>query len=203
MQHGLDSDKNGIVIETHFHHFFSCTKTCDPSGMPVSRRDFSVQRHGCLHRDERTSMNDPVIETRVELGRAFGTQPFGDTNALRSEKLEASSGMEWIRIASGDMDRFDLMLHDGLGAGRRAAERGAGFQCDEELTVFRRMMFILRVTNGIDFCMCLTGTPMPSFADDDPFLDQNGSNRRVGRYQSLSPPSQGEGTEHKGFLCFR
>ena len=74
--------------------------------------------------------------------------------------------------------------------------RATGLQSYVERCAMSRLVSILSVSNGLDFCMRLAGATVPAAADEVAVFDQDRSNHRIRRSGAITAAGQAQGLAH-------
>src|SRR5262249_16258665 len=168
----------------------------DPFLLASCSRDFAIERHRGLHCDEWRAMNNPVVESLIQLCTFISQHAGSHFDSGTLQNFECFATMIWIRVRRADDDVLDASLENGVGARRTAAVSRTRFQGDVEPCSFAAVSAPHGILNGLDFAVWFASAMMPPASDDFSVPYQDSTDHWIGRCCSITAPRQAQGQPH-------
>ena len=124
------SDHYGVGPAAELLHAPARIGSGDPLRISRLSRNAPVERHGKFEKHERFSGRDPFEKGFVEFAALLFQHAGRDFDTVTAEQFHGASGVFRVRIRTADDDAGEFFAQNGVGAGRRSAPRGAGFESD-------------------------------------------------------------------------
>ena len=190
---GAGSNEDRVGARAHQMHLGTRAGAGDPAAFARGGRDAPVERGGELERQTRPPGPDAPHEARVDLLRLGGETCGRHLDPGRPQRRETGARDPRIRILDGRDHPRDPGGDQRLGAGRRLADMGAGFQRH----VSRRAA---RGRSGLRQSLRLRVRPpairRPAPTDDAALRDDHAAHCRIGPDPPQTAPGKPQRRAH-------
>ena len=167
---------------------------CDPLAFARRGRNATVKAVRELERHHRAAFVDTQEKAQmIRAGFIFEHAHVND-NARRTEDSNALAADAWITVGAGDHHARRLGGDKRIGAGRRLAGMGAGFEGDIDRRPLCRRSGL---TQRLGFCMGPAARLGPAAPDNAALLHDDAAHGGIGPDSPLPAPAQRQGQRHK------
>jgi hypothetical protein len=159
----------------------------------------AIKAHACFGSHIGEAGGDPFVPGAIE-ERAFLAEDAAEClDAGIFEDFFGASGVLGIRVGGSENDAGESGLDDRPGAGGRAAECGAGFQCNMESCAASEGE-IFEISESFDFGVGFASAAMPAEREDFSVFRNDGSHCGIRTCFSQAFARLGECRAHEGII---
>ena len=193
-QHRADADQDGVALRAQHMHPRPRRLARDRDRLAAGGADHVVGGHRELEQHLRAVIPDAAEMAGMVARRFLGAEPDVDSDTRRAQLCMALPGNFRIRVLDRRHHARNAGGNDGVGARWRAAEMRARLQRHVEGSASRGLA---GAPQGFGFGVRTAACLRPSPPDDDPIVDDDRANRRVGPGAALAAPAERERELHE------